>query len=62
MQWKRQQYTAKKIRFMYSSKKKLRGLSPNFYIYISVSNLYIPRIPGPPTFLQLERQTDGVNI
>jgi hypothetical protein len=24
--------------------KELRGLSPNFYIYVSVSDLYIPRI------------------
>ncbi len=29
--------TAKKIRFLYSQKKKLRGLIPNFYIHISMS-------------------------
>ncbi len=27
--------------------KKLRGLSPNFHIHVSVSDLYIPTI-GPP--------------
>ncbi len=31
--------------------KELRGLSPNFHIYVSVSDLYIPRI-GPHIFLQ----------
>jgi hypothetical protein len=35
----------------------LRGLSPNFHIYVSVSNLYIPR-NGPHIFLQQNRQTD----
>jgi hypothetical protein len=34
---------------------KLRGLSPNFYIPISVSNLYIPMI-GLPILLQKNRQ------
>jgi hypothetical protein len=29
----------------------LRGLSPNFHIHVSVSDLYIPRI-GPHIFLQ----------
>ena len=29
----------------------LRGLSPNFYIHVSVSDLYIPRI-GPCIWLQ----------
>ncbi len=38
-------------------KKKLRGLSPNFHIHVSVSDLYIPPI-GPPIFLQQNRQTD----
>ncbi len=28
---------------------KLRGLVPNFYIHVSVSDLYIPMI-GPPNF------------
>ncbi len=35
---------------------KLHGLSPNFNIHVSVSDLYIPRI-GPPIFLQQNRQT-----
>jgi hypothetical protein len=40
-------YTAKKIRFMYSQNKKLRGLSPNFHIHVSVNDLYtfIPTQP-----------------
>jgi hypothetical protein len=33
----------------------LRGLSPNFHIHVSVSDLYIPRI-GPHIFLQRKRQ------
>jgi hypothetical protein len=33
------------------------GLSPDFHIYVSVSNLFIPRI-GPHIFLQQNRQTD----
>ncbi len=39
--------TAKKIRFMFSKKKKLRGLSPNFHIHVSVSDFYIPTIGLP---------------
>jgi hypothetical protein len=39
----------------------LRGLSPNFYIHVSVSDLYIPRI-GPHISLQQNRQTDPGNI
>ncbi len=34
--------------------KKLRGLSPNFHIHVSVSDLYIPAI-GPPFFFQQNR-------
>jgi hypothetical protein len=41
--------------------KKLRGLSPNFHIHVSVSHLYISTIV-PPIFLQHNRQTDGGNI
>jgi hypothetical protein len=41
--------------------KKLRGLSPNFHIHVSESNLYSPTI-GPPIFLQQNRQTDRGNI
>jgi hypothetical protein len=39
----------------------LRGLSPNYLLHVSVSNLYIPRI-GPHIFLQQNRQTDSGNI
>jgi hypothetical protein len=38
---------------------KLRGLSHNFHIHISVSDLYSPTI-GPPTFLEQNRQTDCI--
>ncbi len=38
----------------------LRGLSPNFHIHVSVSNLHIPRI-GPHIWLQQYRQTDPIN-
>jgi hypothetical protein len=38
-------------------RKKLRSLCPNFYIHVSVSDLYISTI-GPPIFLQQNRQTD----
>ncbi len=43
--------------------KELRGLSPNFYIHVSVSDLqlYIPRI-GPYILLQQNRQTDPGNM
>ncbi len=41
--------------------KELRGLSPNFHIHVSVSDLYIPRI-GPRIFRQQKRQTDSGNI
>jgi hypothetical protein len=41
--------------------KELCGLSPNFHIYVSVSNLYIARI-GPHFWLQQNRQTDLGNI
>jgi hypothetical protein len=38
--------------------KELRGLSPNFHIHVSVSDLYI----GPHKFLQQNRQTDRGNL
>jgi hypothetical protein len=41
--------------------KELRGLSPNFHIHVSVSDLVIPTI-GPPIFLQQKRRTDRGNI
>ncbi len=34
-----------------------RGLSPNFHIHVSVSDLYIPMI-GPHISLQKKRQAD----
>ncbi len=34
---------------------KLRSLSPNFHIHVSVSDVFIPRI-GPHNFLQQNRQ------
>ncbi len=40
--------------------KKLRDLSPNFRIHVSVSDLHIPTI-RPPIFLQQNRQTDHGN-
>jgi hypothetical protein len=39
----------------------LHGLSPNFHIHVSVSDLYIPRI-CPHISLQQNRQTDPGNI
>jgi hypothetical protein len=39
----------------------LLGLSPNFHIHMSVSDLYIPRI-GPHIWLQKNRQTYPGNI
>jgi hypothetical protein len=41
--------------------KEFRGLSPNFRIYVSVSDLYIPRI-GLPILLQENMRTDPGNI
>jgi hypothetical protein len=43
--------------------KELHGLSPNFHILVSVSNLYIPQKKiRPHIFLQQKRQTDLGNI
>jgi hypothetical protein len=39
----------------------LRGLSPDFHIHVSVSDLYMPRI-GPYNWQQQNRQTDSGNI
>ncbi len=39
----------------------LCGLSPNFHIHVSVSDLYIPRI-GPHISLQQNRQIEPGNI
>ncbi len=41
--------------------KELRGLSPNFRINVSVSDLYIPRI-SPHIFLQQNRQINHGKI
>ncbi len=41
--------------------KELRGLSPNFLIYVSVSDLNIPKI-SPHIFQQQNRQTDPGKI
>jgi hypothetical protein len=47
---------------MYSKKKELSGLSPNFHIHVSVQiDLYIQRI-GLPILLQENTWTDPVNI
>jgi hypothetical protein len=48
---------------MYSHflEKELRGLSPNFHLPLSVSNLCTPRI-GPHIFLRQNRQTNPGNI
>ncbi len=43
------------------SETELRGLSPNFHIYMYMSDSYIPRI-GPHIFMQQNRQTDRGNI
>ncbi len=37
--------------------RELRGLSSNFHIHVSVSDLYIPKF-GPPIVLQQNRQTN----
>jgi hypothetical protein len=52
--------TARKIPIYVFHFWELRGLSPNFLIYVSVSDLYIQRI-GPHIFLQHNRQTDHGN-
>ncbi len=50
----------KKICIYVFPEKELRGLSPNFHIHVSVSDLYIPTF-GPPIFLQQNKQTDQRN-
>jgi hypothetical protein len=54
-------HTATKIPFVYSLSWELRGLSPNFHIHVSVSDLYSPRI-GPHIFLQQNRQIERRNL
>ncbi len=41
--------------------KELRGHSPNSYVHVSVSDLYIPMI-GQPILQQENRWTNGGNI
>ncbi len=53
--------TITKIRNKYSQKRHLRGLSPNFYIHVSVRDLYISTI-DLPILLQENRWTDPGNI
>ncbi len=53
--------TLQRIPIYVFPEKKLRGLSPNFHIHVSVSDLYIPTI-CPPIFLEQNRQTDRWNI
>ncbi len=53
--------TISKIRKKYSQKEELRGLSPNFHIHVSVSDLYIPPV-GLPILLQENMCTDPGNI
>jgi hypothetical protein len=48
----------RKIWNRYSQKKKLRGYSPNIYIHVSMSDLYIPLI-SQPILLQENRWTGG---
>ncbi len=43
------------------SERKMRGLSPNFYIHVSVSDFYIPTI-GLSIWPQQNRWTDPVSI
>jgi hypothetical protein len=50
-----------KIRSKYSHKMKLHGLSPNSYIHVYVSYLYIPTI-ALPNLLQENWWTDRGNI
>jgi hypothetical protein len=47
----------KEISICVFPEKELRGFSPNFYIHVSVSDLYISTI-GPPIFLKQNMQTD----
>ncbi len=54
-------YTATKFGFMYSQEKELLGLSPNFHIHVSMSDLYISTF-GPHIVLQQNGQTDQENI
>ncbi len=54
-------YTAAESHLWIPSKGIARGLSPNFHIHVSVSDLQIPRI-GPQIFLHDNKQTNRGNI
>ncbi len=54
-------FTLPKIHFKFSPEMKLRGLVPNSYIHVAVSDQNIPRI-GIPIWMQQNRQTDPGNI
>jgi hypothetical protein len=53
-------YTLKRNPIYVFPEKELRGLSPNFHIHVSVSEIYITTI-GPHIFLHQNRQTNRVN-
>jgi hypothetical protein len=53
-------YTARKIQFTCMARE-LCGLNPHIHIYVSVSDLYIPRI-RPHLSLEQNRQTNPGNI
>ncbi len=48
--WKYFEHCNENLIYVFAEKK-MRGLSPNFHIHVSVSDLYIPRI-GPHVFPQ----------
>jgi hypothetical protein len=50
----------KEIRIYVFPERELLGLSPNFHIHVSVSDLYIPTF-GPPIYLQQNWHTDQRN-
>jgi hypothetical protein len=50
-----------KLRGLVFPKQNYNGLSPNFSIHVSVSNLYIPR-NCLPILMQPNRQTNPLNI
>ncbi len=58
-------YTAKTLYRKFNKifpEKELRSICPNFYIHISVSDLYIPTVGLPFWLLQENRWTDRGNI
>ncbi len=63
LRWPALVYTATKIPCMYSQKRNcaVSVQFPLLHFYVSVSDLYVPRI-GPHIFLLQNRQTDRENI